>query len=204
MTQPAPSEAGRSGAMGVLEGLPAARFGFVVGDGRIGRDPSGHPRVVWIPRQRGSMKRQAAPDEREEYRRRVSRLLAKASERPSATGTPPDTYGHRISYLRDEAEHDGCELNEGSERDFRRFVRSRPYIRRGDLVLLDNGNLRVVWRDEQGKHLGLQFLGGSMVQYVIFNRRQADRRISRVSGRDSLEGIARQIDAFELHSLLAE
>ena len=203
MTQPAPSEAGRTGDMGVLEGLPATRFG-VVGDGRIAMDPGGHLRVDWIPRQRGGINRQSAQDEREEYGQVISRLLAEASERPSARGSAPDAYGPRISYLRDEAGYDGYELNESSERDFRRFVRSRPYIRKGDLVLLDNGNLRAVWRDEQGRHLGLQFLGGSMVQYVIFNRRQADQRISRVSGRDSLEGIARQIDAFELHSLLAE
>jgi len=69
---------------------------------------------------------------------------------------------------------------------------------------MDNGNLRAVWKDEQGAHLGLQFLGGGMVQYVIFKRRRQEQPVSRVSGCDSLEGLERQIDAFELHSLLCE
>jgi hypothetical protein len=42
------------------------------------------------------------------------------------------------------------------------------------------------------------------VQYVIFKRRQKEQSISRVTGRDSLEGLERQISAFELHSLLYE
>ncbi len=67
---------------------------------------------------------------------------------------------------------------------------------------MDNGNLRAIWKDDQGARLGLQFLGGSIVQYVIFKRRSQGQPISRVTGRDSLEGLERQIDAFELDSLL--
>ncbi len=69
---------------------------------------------------------------------------------------------------------------------------------------MDNGNLRAIWRDEREAHLGLQFLGGGMVQYVIFKRRENEQSISRVTGRDSLEGLERQFDAFELRSLLYE
>ena len=75
-------------------------------------------------------------------------------------------------------------------------------MRRGNLVLMDNGNLRAVWRDGQGTHLGLQFLGSGMAQYVIFKQRKATGPISRVTGRDTFGGLKRQIDAFELHSLL--
>lgn len=43
-----------------------------------------------------------------------------------------------------------------------------------------------------------------MVQYVIFRKRENEPSISRVAGRDSLEGLERQVDAFELRSLFYE
>ena len=113
-------------------------------------------------------------------------------------------YMARIRFLKDEAVHDGYMLNLSSEIDFTHFVRSAPDIRRGNLVLMDNGNLRAIWKDQHGARLGLQFLGGRMVQYVIFKRRREEQLISRATGRDSLEGFERQIHAFELHSLLYE
>ena len=113
-----------------------------------------------------------------------------------------DAYTPRLKLLQDEALHDGYVLNPASEIDFRSFVRSDPNIRKGNLVLMDNGNLRATWKDEHGTRLGLQFLGGGMVQFVLFKRRTHGQLISRVSGRDSLEGLERQLVAFELNSLL--
>ncbi len=69
-------------------------------------------------------------------------------------------------------------------------------------MLVDNGNIRAIWKDGQSSHLGLQFLGGGMAQYVIFRRRGSGQQISRVAGRDSLKGVLRQIDAFDLDALL--
>ena len=115
-----------------------------------------------------------------------------------------DAYMSRMKLLKDEAVHDGYVLNLASEVDFRHFVRSAPEIRKGNLVLMDNGNLRAIWKDGHEARLGLQFLGGRMVQYVIFKRRKKQQPISRVTGRDSLEGFERLIHAFELHSLLYE
>ena len=115
-----------------------------------------------------------------------------------------DAYMSRMKLLKDEAVHDGYVLNLASEVDFRHFVRSAPEIRKGNLVLMDNGNLRAIWKDRHEARLGLQFLGGRMVQYVIFKRRKKQQPISRVTGRDSLEGFERLIHAFELHSLLYE
>ena len=134
----------------------------------------------------------------------VREVYAKATA-GHGTGHPvPDAYRARMKFLQDEAAHDGYVLSHASGIDFERFVRSAPDIRRGDLVLMDNGNLRAIWRDGQGTHLGLQFLGGGMVQYVIFKKRAKEQSISRATGRDSLEGLERQFDAFELHSLLYE
>lgn len=113
-----------------------------------------------------------------------------------------DAYVPRLKFLQDEAVHDGYELNPDSQIDFQNFVRSDPDIRKGNLVLMDNGNLRATWKDENGTRLGLQFLGGGIVQFVLFKRRKQGQLISRVSGRDSLEGLERQIVVFELNSLL--
>ena len=207
MVRVASARAGREGDLGGLEGLPEAvdltRLG-VEGDGHLGIDPSSHPwRITWIAKRHGGIVTQSAQSERRDAWLKIMRLFAKMSAERGAIDSALDAYSSRIAYLRDEATYDGYELNESSEGDFKQFVRSRPYLRKGDLVLLDNGNLRAIWKDEQGGRLGLQFLGGSMVQYVIFKRRQASQAVSRVAGRDSLEGILRQIDAFQLHSLLA-
>ncbi len=85
---------------------------------------------------------------------------------------------------------------------FWRFVKGEPEIRRGSLILGDNGNLRAVWKGGNGTHLGLQFLGEGIVQYVIFKKRKAASVVSRVAGRDTFDGLRRQIDAFDLRSLL--
>ncbi len=204
----ASAKAGREGDLGGLEGLPEAvdmtRLG-VEGDGYLGIDPSSHPRrMTWIAKWHGSIVTQSPQNERRDRWLKIVRLFAKMSAERGAIDSALDAYSSRIAYLIDEATHDGYELNESSEGDFKQFVRSWPYLRKGDLVLMDNGNLRAIWKDEQGGRLGLQFLGNNMIQYVIFWRRQADRAISRVAGRDSLEGIVQQIDAFQLHSLLCE
>ena len=115
-----------------------------------------------------------------------------------------DSYLNRISALSSYAEKDGFSLNPESAYDFWHFVVYGPKMPVGDLVLIDNGNLRLVWKDGEGAHLGLQFLGGGTVQFVIFSRRKNSRFTSRVSGRDTFEGIERQIDAFELQSLLSK
>ena len=123
---------------------------------------------------------------------------------PRVLSEKADSYTSRIKALKNEATDDGYVLNIPSEIDFWQFVRSSPDIRQGNLVLMDNGNLRAIWKDERGSRLGLQFLGGRMVQYVMLKWRKDGQPISSVTGRDSLEGLARQIDAFELQSLLSE
>ncbi len=118
--------------------------------------------------------------------------------------TPFQAYSARIDSLRDYAMQDGFNLNPESEADFWRFIQTVPDFRKGNLVLIDNGNLRAVWKNKSGDHMGLQFLGGGMLQYVIFKQRSANIRISRVSGRDTFAGLMRQINAFELESLLGK
>ena len=111
-------------------------------------------------------------------------------------------YENRIRELRADAEEDGYDLRDASHLDFRQFVRIEPRIRRGRLALGDNGNLRAVWQDGNGAHLGLQFLGAGMVQYVIFKQHETASGVSRIAGRDTFDGLTYQIDAFDLRPLL--
>ena len=112
------------------------------------------------------------------------------------------TYRSRIAELREYGVEDGIIVNPASEKDFWSFVKSLSDARPGSLVLMDNGNLRAVWKGEQGSYLGLQFLGRRMVEYIIFKRRPRASKVSRVAGADTFDGIKRQIDAFELSALL--
>ncbi len=115
-----------------------------------------------------------------------------------------NAYQARLSALQNFAVDDGYSLNQGSVDDFWLFVRTEHDIRKGSVVIIDNGNLRMMWMDRQVSQLGLQFLGNNEIQYVIFKQRHNARHVSRVAGRDTLEGVKRQIDAFDLTSMLYE
>ena len=111
-------------------------------------------------------------------------------------------YASRIEVLKEQAALDGYSLNLASEEAFYDFLQKNPLIRRGRLVLMENGNLRAVWKGENETHIGLQFINNLSVQYVIFTRRAPQSPVSRVSGRDTMDGIKRQIEAFDLNSAL--
>ncbi len=111
-------------------------------------------------------------------------------------------YASRIEVLKEQAELDGYSLTRASRDAFFEFLKKNPWIRRGRLVLMENGNLRVVWKGENEAHIGLQFINNQSIQYVIFTRREPQSPVSRVSGRDTLDGLKRQIEAFDLNSVL--
>ena len=111
-------------------------------------------------------------------------------------------YTDRIEVLKEQADLDGYSLNPTSRDAFSEFRKGNPLMRRGRLVLMENGNLRAVWKSENEAHIGLQFINNRSIQYVIFTRREPQSPVSRVSGRDTLDGIKRQIEAFDLDSVL--
>lgn len=128
-------------------------------------------------------------------------VSAELAERAKATKAVYQAYLARIETLKSDASLDGFSMNKASECDFWSFIKSSPYVKKGRLVLMDNGNLRATWKDETGNHIGLQFLGNGSIQYVIF-RHRPNGRVSRVAGCDTLKGIERQIQAFDLKPLL--
>lgn len=202
------AEPGHSSRLDGLSAVMDFEGSGVRGHGRFRIDESGRtPSVIWIPEQTSGPTPSSQDNSRAEDTFRAlggaSNPILDAAE-PRVLGEKAEVYTSRIKFLKNEAVHDGYVLNLPSEIDFWQFVRSSPDVRQGNLVLMDNGNLRAIWKDEHGSRLGLQFLGGRMVQYVIFKWRNHGQPISRVTGRDSLEGLARQIDAFELRSLLSE
>ena len=110
-------------------------------------------------------------------------------------------YWKRIQDLRISGAEDGLVINPASEKDFCSFVGVLSPTVRGSLVLNDDGNLRAAW--DRGKdRLALEFLGDRQAEYVVFKHRLGARRVSRVSGVDTFDGIRRQIAAFELKHLV--
>ena len=126
----------------------------------------------------------------------------KKSKNLPQTQQTHQSYKLRIEDLRNDAELEGFTVNESSEMDFWSFIISVPCASEAEVVLLDNGNLRAIWDDENGNHFGLQFLGDCELQYVIFRHRKGHRKISRVAGRDTFDGVKRQVRTFELETLL--
>ena len=92
-------------------------------------------------------------------------------------------------------EEEEIAYNSNSEHDLWRFLKRLSFIKSPKLFLLDNGNLRAVWKGDGGKHIGLQFLGGEQIQFVIFSRRGEHNNMARIRGRNDFAGIVRQLDA---------
>lgn len=143
-----------------------------------------------------------SPEERERLQDVVSKGNSENADRRDLSLGALFEYGQRIEILRNDGDLDGITINKASIQDFWSFVESVPFACKAEIVLVDNGNLRAVWNGEDGSHLGFQFFGDHMVQYVIFRRRQGSGHVSRVAGRDTLEGVKRQVQNFDLETLL--
>ena len=129
-------------------------------------------------------------------------IISEERAKVKATREIRHSYASRIEFLREEASEEGITFNENSELDFWKFIEMIPFVRRGRLFLMDNGDLRVVWDDNEDNLVGIQFLGNFSARYVIFRRRTEIGFVSRVAGSDTLNGVTAQIKAFELDTLL--
>ena len=126
------------------------------------------------------------------------------AEEETVTTLDSQTYSQRIAELREYGVEDGILLNAASETDFRAFVEHSGFTRRAGLALMDNGNLRAVWKGTDSGHLALHFLGGQQVRFVISKRRPGSRHASYVAGTDTFEGIKEQVQSFHLEGLVVE
>ena len=132
----------------------------------------------------------------------IDELAREIFKKADATRQATSAYRERIAELISDAALDGISLNDSSQRDFWTFLSAHDFFSKGTLFLLDNGNLRAVWKSETGDQIGLQFLGNEAIQYVLFKHRPRAEKISRGAGRDTLDGIRDQIAALDLKNLI--
>ncbi len=130
-------------------------------------------------------------------------LASEIRKKADTTRQATSGYKERIAELSSDATLDGISLNNSSQRDFWTFLSAQDFFSKGKLFLLDNGNLRAVWKSETGDQIGLQFLGNEAIQYVLFKHRPRAEKVSRGAGRDTLDGIRDQIAALDLANLIA-
>lgn len=101
-------------------------------------------------------------------------------------------YEARLAWLTEVGAQDHIELNQLSKRDFYSFIDSERYLNVASLVLLDNGNIRAVWKLGDQNQVGIQFRGNGKASYVIFKRLSEDD-VSRTVGLTSLAGVRTEI-----------
>ena len=104
-------------------------------------------------------------------------------------------YEARLEWLTEVGAEDDIELNESSKRDFFSFIDSELYLNVASLVLLDNGNIRAVWKPGNQNQIGIQFRGNGKASYLIFKRLSEDD-VSRTVGLTSLAGLRTEIQKF--------
>ena len=111
-------------------------------------------------------------------------------------------YRERIRELAKYGAEEGTAINPESQEDFEAFIEQRPHWRKGLTELLNNGNLRAVWKDDAGNRLGLQFLGGQKLEYVIFRHRPNPGEKLREAGTDTFAGIDQRVAQTDLLRLV--
>lgn len=109
----------------------------------------------------------------------------------------------RVQALKIEAQLDGVPFSLASHEDFFSFLKETQPRSRPALFLNDNGNLRALWRNNAREQVGLQFLGGGNVQFVIFKQRPGADAMTRVAGVDTTANILGHIGASGALGLLA-
>ena len=130
------------------------------------------------------------------------RYTAEQEQRSIARERVWEFYMVRIQELDEYALEDEIVISQESKQDCLQFVYSTAMTTKAALFLMDNGNLRAVWKDDEGGHVGIQFFGKQQAECVIFKLRGISDFVSRVAGRDTLNGVKRQIHAFDLDSLV--
>ena len=98
-------------------------------------------------------------------------------------------YAKRIDYLHLVVDEERGSVSGDSERDFWDFVHRHPFAEPGQIVVTNEGHLRLVLKGKDEAHIGIRFLGNRRVRYVIFNRRAGERVLLETSGEDGFEGL---------------
>lgn len=113
-------------------------------------------------------------------------------------------YERRIRELVELSQEDHYSLRSASESDFWVFVGSEPQLRLGSLILIDNGNLRLVWEDELESFFGLEFLGRGLVQFVVLKPACQHEPCSTHAETTEMGEVASLIERFGVRTLVLE
>jgi hypothetical protein len=108
----------------------------------------------------------------------------------------------RIAELKRLGSEENLPWSARSEDDFWVFVSLWPQLREPGLILMDNGNLRAMWRNAAGEQVALEFRGYKQVYFVFFARRPEGPPMARSAGEDSIQRIGEKIAADNLTGLL--
>jgi hypothetical protein len=108
----------------------------------------------------------------------------------------------RIGELKRLGSEEGLAWSPASEDDFWAFLSLWPTVREPGLILMDNGNLRAVWRNASGEQVALEFRGYRQVYFVFFARRPEGPPMARSAGEDSVSRIKEKIAGDSLTGLL--
>lgn len=100
---------------------------------------------------------------------------------------------NRVRELHIDALRSQDPFSEASFNDLKQLIGTVRLTRRPSIFLLDNGNLRALWKNDANEQVGLQFLGRGAVQFVMFAKRPTF--MMRESGVDELSAIAERLRA---------
>jgi hypothetical protein len=108
----------------------------------------------------------------------------------------------RVNELMDLAIEDEVEMSPSSFSDLWSFITARPTVSVPNVFALDNGNFRAVWKNSQGERVALEFHGGQIVGFVIFEYDHAIAKMMRMAGTQGVNRIEAQIKAARAGHLL--
>jgi hypothetical protein len=100
---------------------------------------------------------------------------------------------NRVRELHIDALRSQDPFSEASFNDLKQLIGTVRLTKRPSIFLLDNGNLRALWKNDANEQVGLQFLGRGAVQFVMFAKRPTF--MMRESGVDELSAIADRLKA---------
>jgi hypothetical protein len=124
-----------------------------------------------------------------------------SSDKELASAADAALADDRLADLREAADDEGIAYRDAAENDVREFLALAGAQVRPALYLLDDGSLRAKWTNLNGEQIALQFRGDRYAHHIFFVQR-ASGEITKVMGRDTLEGALSQIRTLGLLSLL--
>jgi hypothetical protein len=111
---------------------------------------------------------------------------------------PPELTGELDVFLDKMQEMDKnfkaeIEANIASMHDSINFILTK--IQEPAIFINDFGNIRLFWCNEDNEQVGLQFLGESQVQYVIFSKQKDNEILNTCHGRAHINTVKNLIEA---------